>query len=82
MNRTTGTIIRTAVLALALTNQILTAAGISPLPIGDADIETLISSLATVLAAVWAWWKNNSITGSARQADQYLDALKERGNER
>ncbi len=76
MNRTTETIIRTAVLVLALANQILTALGKSPLPIQDAQLETLVATGATVLAAVWAWWKNNSVTRAARQADNYLDAIR------
>lgn len=76
MSRTTETIIRTAVLILALANQILSAFGKSPLPIQDAQLETLISVCATVLSAAWAWWKNNSVTDAAKQADAYLDAIK------
>ena len=76
MNRTTQTIIRTAVLALALINQVLSAIGKSPLPIENANIEAFISTGATLLAAGWTWWKNNSLTAPARQADDYLDALK------
>lgn len=76
MSKTTQTIIRTSVLALALMNQILSVTGKSPLPIEDAQIEALVSAGMTLAAAVWAWWKNNSVTAAARQADEYLEALK------
>jgi SPP1 family holin len=76
MNRKTETILRTVILALALINQILTSLGYSPLPIDDEQIETLISVGFTVAAALWAWWKNNSVTKPAQQADNYLDAIK------
>ena len=81
MNRTTETIIRTAVLVLALANQVLSALGKSPLPIEDSAVETLISAGATIFAAVWAWWKNNSLTAAAQKADEYMDAIKAKGGQ-
>ena len=59
-NITAGTIARTACLALALTNQILSATGHPVLP---------IESLA-------AWWKNNSFTTAALIGDQHMKAAK------
>ena len=56
----TGTIIRTALLALALINQVLVIAGIPPLPITDDQINEGISLGFTVVASVWAWWKLQS----------------------
>ena len=76
MSRKTQTIIRTVILALALINQVLSACGISPLPIQDEQLETLLSTGATIAVAVWAWWKNNSVTKAAQRADNYLDAIK------
>lgn len=76
MNRTTETIIRSVLLAVALLNQILTATGRSPLPIDDEQISALVSAAFTVAAALWSWWKNNSVTDEARMADTYLDALR------
>lgn len=72
----TGTIIRTVCLALALINQILTATGHNIIPIDDETLSQLISALATVITAVIAWWKNNSITKEARAADAFMHALK------
>ena len=75
MNITAGTIARTAVLFLALVNQCLTMAGISPIPIEDEQITVLISTTWTVVAAVVAWWKNNSFTKEAVEADHYKKTL-------
>lgn len=70
------TIIRTVVLALALINQVLTAFGISVIPIDDAQITELLSLVFTIGASVWAWWKNNSFTKNAIEADKVLAQLK------
>ena len=70
-----ATIARTAVLILALANQILSATGHSPIPVDDAQLEQLISTGITVGAAIWAWWKNNSFTKEAIAADNYLESL-------
>ena len=70
-----ATMTRTAVLILALTNQILSATGHSLIPVDDAQLEQLISTGMTVGAAIWAWWENNSFTKEAIAADNYLDSL-------
>ena len=70
------TIIRTVVLALALINQILTTFGVSVIPISDDQITEFLSLAFTIGASVWAWWKNNSFTKNAIQADKVLDDLK------
>ena len=70
-----ATITRTAVLILALANQILSATGHSPIPVDDAQLEQLISAGLTVGAAIWAWWENNSFTKEAIAADNYLESL-------
>ena len=80
MSVTTGTIARTIILALALVNQILTATGHGIINISDDDVNTLISTIFTVVSAVAAWWKNNSFTQSALKADEVMreDKLCER----
>ena len=70
-----ATMTRTAVLMLALANQILTATGHSPIPVDDAQLEQLISTGLTVGAAIWAWWENNSFTPEAIRADELLDQM-------
>lgn len=65
-----GAIVRTTVLIVALINQFLVNAGYSPLPFDDAGVEIAVTTTLTITASVWAWWKNNSITRKARQADK------------
>ena len=67
-----STVARTAVLALALVNQILSVAGKSPLPIDSAWVTTGL----TTAAAIWAWWNNNSFTPEAIRADELLKEMK------
>lgn len=72
MNITAGTLARTIILALALINQILSATGHPVLPIEDAQVETLVSTAWTVIAALIAWWKNNSFTAAAQKGDTVM----------
>ena len=73
---TSGTIIRTIVLAVALINQILTSTGHNIIPISDEQIDSIVSILFTVIASVIAWWKNNSFTAAAIEADKTMKELK------
>ena len=69
---TSGTIARTAILILALVNQVLTATGHSVINISDDNINTLISTGFTIVSAIIAWWKNNSFTQAAIMADEVM----------
>ena len=72
-----ATIARTAVLALALINQILSAAGKPLLPIESAQLEQLISTGFTTVSALVNWWYNNSFTPEAIEADDFMTRLKQ-----
>ena len=76
-NISAGTIARTIVLALALINQLLTVTGHAVLPITDEQVNTLVSTIWTVVAALWAYWKNNSLTAAAQEADAVMKDLKQ-----
>jgi SPP1 family holin len=78
MNNTISkdTIIRTIILIVALINQTLTMFGKNPLPFSDEMIYEVFTILWTIGAAAWAWWKNNSFTAAALEADEYLKELK------
>lgn len=69
------TIIRTAALIIALVNQALTLAGKSPLPFENEEITEFLSYIFTAAASLWAWWKNNSFTRNAIEADKLLKSL-------
>ena len=75
-NIKSDTIIRTVVLGISLINQIIVMCGLNPLPFADDEIYAFVSTLVTVAAAIWSWWKNNSITKSAQAADEVKNAIK------
>lgn len=73
------TIVRLTVLLFALINQALAAAGKSPLPFSDETLTEAVSVIITVCASAWAWWKNNSFTHAALEADEVMRKIKEEG---
>ena len=70
------TIIRTAVLLLEIVNNALAIAGKSPLPFDDQTVTEVISFAFTTAASLVTWWKNNSFTQAAIEADEALDKMK------
>ena len=76
-NVSKDTIVRTVVLVITLANTLLTAFGKNPIPFSETEIYQAISSVLTVAATIWAWWKNNSFTKAAIKADEYMHELKE-----
>lgn len=76
LNTKTSTIVRTVCLFVALANQILTATGHSPIPVDNEEIQQLISITLTVITSLVAWWKNNSFTLPAKQADIWMKEMK------
>ena len=73
-----GTIARTACLLLALTNQVLSALGKPVLPIESQTVEQLVTAGITTVAALVAWWKNNSFTQAALAGDALKDEIRAR----
>lgn len=71
-----GTIARTAALALALTNQILSAAGKPVIPIDNAQLEQFITIGFTVGASIVNWWYNQSFTQAAIEGDKTYENVK------
>lgn len=72
-----ATLVRTIVLIVALINQVLVMAGINPLPFESEEIEMGVTSVFTVAATLWTWYKNNDTTDEARAGTQYMKELKE-----
>ncbi|ATW84774.1 phage holin [Heyndrickxia coagulans] len=71
-----GTLIRTIVLAIALLNQILVSCGLYKIP-GTAEQQTeVLSTLFTLITAVWSWFKNNYVTARGKAQ---REALKRQG---
>ncbi|MBR3836010.1 MAG: phage holin [Clostridia bacterium] len=61
--------VRTIVLVLALVNQALVMFGITKTQIELEQWTQYASYIFTVVTAVWSWWKNNSFTDKAQEAD-------------
>lgn len=78
-NMTAGTLVRTVTLLVALLNLVLTAFGKNPLPFSDEQVYAGVSAIVTVVAALVAWWKNNSFTPCAQRADEVLRVLQKEG---
>lgn len=75
-NVKTDTIARTIVLFLALANQALVIFGKEAFPVTEDEVYQIVTLIATVGASVWAWWKNNSFTKAAIEADKVLAQAK------
>lgn len=65
---TKETAIRILVLVIALVNQGLVAFGLSPVPFTSAEIEAGLATVFSVIATLWATWKNNDVTPEAHEA--------------
>lgn len=73
---TKSTIIRTALLILALINNCLVLFGHSVLPFNDESVEQVVSAVFTGVTSMMTWWKNNSFSEAAHMADQHLKEIK------
>lgn len=67
-----GTLIRTIVLALALINQFLIAAGLNPIPGTEEVWGEVISTVFTAAIAAWSWFKNNYVTAKGKKQKEVL----------
>ena len=73
------TLARTIVLLLALLNQLLAVIGKGTLDIVEDDVYQVVSLVFTLASSLAAWWKNNSFTKAAIEADDILKELKDNG---
>lgn len=76
INERKRALLRLVLVIFALINQILTMSGHAILPISDEQLTDILTNGFTIIATLWAWWKNNSITPEAIQADIFMDTLK------
>lgn len=72
MKTDAGSIARTIALALAWINQILAMNKISPIPVD----EVTISSIITGAVSLWTWWKNNNFSHAAQKGQQKMHEVK------
>ena len=77
-NASAATWARTICLIVALLNSLLASFNKSPLPIDNEQLQQLVSTLITVVVAIINWWKNNSFTKEAIEADELFARLRRR----
>ena len=74
-NVSSGTIARTLFLFVSLVNSALGMFGFTSLDIDENTIYTVVTGVTTIVSAVLAFWKNNSFTKEAIEADKYRENL-------
>lgn len=74
-----STIVRTAVFFVATLNTLLNAFGYKTLPFTSEEVSVGVAAVFDVVVSVWAWWKNNSFTKDAIEADRQMRLSKKRG---
>lgn len=78
MKPTTSTIVRVALLIIALVNLALSTLGIVPEEIiGNEEAYKIGSYIVTAIMSLVTMWKNNSFTEPAILADQYMATIKD-----
>ncbi|MEF2291976.1 phage holin [Virgibacillus dokdonensis] len=65
-------IVRLVALSILLLNQALITFGYQPLPLNEDEIYEIVSTIATTIMAIYAWWKNNNITKKAQENEKFL----------
>lgn len=71
------TIARLIITILVIVNQILAYKGKDTIPFYENDIVQIVSAIMSIATIAWGYWKNNSFTQAALQADELKDKLKE-----
>lgn len=72
-----GTIVRTIMVIVVVLNIILKKFNIDVINVSENEILTLIEALIEVAVIAVGFWKNNSYTQKAIQADEFLKQLRE-----
>ena len=68
---------RTIVLLLALVSQLCVILGKRSEAIDVDQWQEYVTYALTVIGSIWAWWKNNSFTQQAQDADNILKGSNE-----
>ena len=74
-----GTWVRGILSLVSIVNMALTAFGKTPVSVEYSELYTIISLIFTFIVGAASYWKNNSFTPAALQADQTYDKLRVQG---
>lgn len=73
---TSEAVIGVLVLLVALINAVLQMFGYNTIPIADADISEIVSSVFLVVAAIYNAYKNRNTSSASQKAQEVTNALK------
>lgn len=73
MKTDVGSIVRTIVFILAWVNQFLATKHISPIPVDEVTISTVITGVVSLIT----WWKNNNFSHAAQKGNKKYMKLKQ-----
>ncbi len=73
---TKGTVVRAVMTLIVLINLVLKACGIEVINVDENNVSTVIENLVSIGVIVLGFWKNNSFTAEAKNADFYLAKFK------
>ena len=77
MNISKGTIVRTIMLFIVLVNMILQHFGFDIIKVDENQVLSLVEIVVELAVIIVSFWKNNSFTDKAIQADEFLKKLRE-----
>lgn len=69
------TIVRTIMLLIGCINTVCVLLGWNPLDLDEGVIYETVSAVYMIAVTAWSWWKNNSFTHSAINADSVKEAM-------
>ena len=75
-NISPATYTRYILMIIAIINMLLNAFKINPIEVSENEVYQVVSNILTCVLFVINTWKNNSVTNSAINADQYMEDLK------
>lgn len=81
MKITKGTIVRTILFVLAITNFVLEKMGIDLISVDENTVLMFVETAIEIAFLAVGFWKNNSFTEKAIKADAFLKELRESGVE-
>ncbi|MCT4781387.1 MULTISPECIES: phage holin [Exiguobacterium] len=75
-------VLRLLVPLYSFVNLTLLALGYTRLPFETPQVETALTAGLGASSLIYAWWKNNNLTHSAEQAQEWLRELKQQKSKR
>lgn len=72
-----STWVRLAMMVIALVSYLLKEFGLVPPEISENQVYNVVIAIFTVISFLQAYWKNNSFTEAAQEADSYFKLVKE-----